>query len=98
MKKHPEIRTNFRSTLRDMVGPEFTAQEFNALENRALDAVTPWDLDALNGIHVGSPVDVTKPQKAVIDRLMKGLGDDALGQRGREAYGEAWKSGKLRVR
>lgn len=98
MKQHPEVRTNFRSTLRDMVGPEFSAQEFDVLEDRALDAVTPLDLGALTGIHVGSPVDVTKAQKRVIDRLMRGLGDDALGQTGREAYGEALRNGKIRVR
>lgn len=98
MRAHPEIRTNFRSTLRDIVGPEFTRDEFDVLEDRALDAVEPQDLITLNGIYVGIPVDVTRRQKTTIDRLMHGLGHDALGQRARATYGEALRSGKIRVR
>jgi len=98
MQVHPEIEPNFRATLNAVVGPGFSPSEIERLQDRALDQIEMQDLNVLQGIQAGAPVTLTERQKARIDRLMGFVGKDALGQRARDAYGEAVRTGKIRVR
>ena len=98
MQVYPEIEPNLRATVRGIVGSEFTPKELQTLQDRALDAVRMEDLTTLRGIGVGTPVGLTAAQKAAIDRLIQNMGTDPLGRRARDAYGEALKSGDIRVR
>lgn len=97
MQANPQIERNFRSTILGIVGPGFTAEELNTLQERALDTAEPKDV-VLKDIKAGVPVDITRAQRSRIDLMVDRLGDDELGRRAREAYREALKSGKIRER
>jgi hypothetical protein len=98
MQVDPTIEANLRSTVRGMVGGQFTGVELKTLEDRALDGAEMGDLKTLQGIEAGPPVFLTPSQKARVDGLMPKLGSDALGGRARDAYGKALKNGQIRVR
>ena len=86
------------ATVGALTGGEFQPGEIKTLEDRALDKVKWEDAKAMRGVTEGSPVVLTAPQKAIVDRLMGQIGSDPLGQRARAAYGRAVASGQVRVR
>jgi hypothetical protein len=98
MQVNPEIEPNLRATVRGVIGGAFTDRDITTLENRALDAAKIQDLPILQGIQAGTPVWLTRQQKTAIDRLVGTLGSDELGHKARGAYGDAVKSGQIRVR
>lgn len=95
---NPEVRPNLRYTIRSIVGDEFTEQELSILEDRAIKAADVLDVPVLKGLQRGAPVFLNPRQKKSIDRIVNGLGEDALGSRARDAYGKAIHDGQIRVR
>ena len=85
------------ATLGRMTGGALNPADIHALEDRALRTAT-WDEGkALTGIQEGPPVTLTPQQKAIIDRLMRQSGSDALGQSAQKAYQKAWSDGQIKL-
>lgn len=97
-KLHPEIDPNLSSTVKSMVGPQFSDAEIHELKERALKAAKVVDLPVLQGIEAGVPVDLNRQQAGVIDRIVSGLGADALGRRAQGASCRAREAGQAKVR
>lgn len=97
-KLHPEIDPNVSSTVKSMVGPQFSDAEIHELKERALKAAHVMDLPVLQGIDAGVPVDLNRKQAGVIDRIVNGLGTDTLRRRAQGAYRRARDAGQVRVR
>ena len=95
---NPDIEPRVRSTVRSVVGPEFSTAEIDTLEDRALDAADIRDLPTLSGIRGDVPVMLTPRQKTIIDRVISAMGNDKLGNRAKAAYQKAQKDGQVRVR
>lgn len=92
------VDNNVRTTLRQIAGDGFTADELKALEDRVLDKANSNDVKVLWGIEEGVPVVVSPNQKAAIDGLMGRLGTDPLAQRARKTYEHSLQGGRIRVR
>lgn len=88
----------FERTIGRMTGGTFTPAEIQVLEDKALTAARPADIGVLTGITEGPPVTLNPAQKAVVDRIMGGLGQDPLSGRARDAYGGALRDGQVRTR
>jgi hypothetical protein len=89
----------FDRTINSMTGGQFSPGDIRTLEDRLLDKAE-WrkDTDVLQGIAEGPPVYLRPDQKAVIDRLIGGLGADHLAQRAQAAYQKAIDAGQVRTR
>lgn len=96
MKLNPEVEPRVRGAIRGIVGSDFSDEELKALEGRALGAAKYEDIPALAGMRPGNPVYITPQQERIVERIIGGLGADALGRRGQDAYHEALKSGRIR--
>lgn len=88
----------FDRTVSGLTGGAFSPGERAVLEDRALTAASLDDVGVLKGVSEGAPVILTPQQKVVVDRIVGGLGSDALGTRAREAYGKAVRGGQVRSR
>ncbi len=98
MQVDPTLEPRVRASVRGLVGSSFSDGELKALEERALGAATMTDALTLGGLQAGTPVQVSPRQKSGLDGLMGKIGDDDLGKRARDAYGQALKNGKIQVR
>jgi hypothetical protein len=86
------------ATIGALTSGQFQPNEIRTLEDRALDKIDWDDAKAMSGVTEGSPVVLTAPQKAIVDKLMGQIGSDPLGQRAQAAYGRAVANGQVRVR
>lgn len=89
----------FDRTIAGMTGNRFSPGDVKVLEDRVLDkARWPDDVRVLRGVAEGPPVNLTQYQKAVVDRLVRGLGSDPSAKRAQEEYDRAIRAGQVRVR
>lgn len=95
---YPEIDPNVTSTVKSLVGPEFSDAEIKELKERALRAVDVLDLPTLQGIENGVPVELDRRQARVIDQIVNDLGKDPLARRAQGAYRRARDARQVRTR
>lgn len=95
---YPEIDPNVTTTVKSLVGPEFSDAEIKELKERALRAVDVLDLPTLQGIESGLPVELDRRQARVIDQIVNDLGKDPLARRAQGAYRRARDARQVRIR
>jgi len=88
----------FDRTITGMTGGALGPAKIEALKDRALGAATWDDVRAMEGVREGPPVNLSRRQKAVTDRLMNGLGSDSLAREARARYEEAIRAGTIKIR
>jgi hypothetical protein len=100
LRRHPQIKSNFRAIVKGVTGGTFSEKEMNDISREILDNVSLMDGGHFRRFKSRGDgiVELTPIQGRTVERLMSGLPHDGLGRRVREAYETARKSGRLRVR